>query len=113
MEVMARLEADLGRSVNPLEGLLRIGADESQAISVRMSAMIESLPYIFPKLQQQSVALTGPSGGPVEVAALDVSAILANPALAEAAQEIALNYVVAERVAEGLPEPDYTYLKNS
>jgi hypothetical protein len=78
MEVMARLEADLGRSVNPLEGLLRIGADESQAISVRMSAMIESLPYIFPKLQQQSVALTGPSGGPVEVAALVKGGIKGN-----------------------------------
>jgi hypothetical protein len=111
MEVMARLEADLGRSVNPLEGLLRIGADESQTISVRMSAMIESLPYIFPKLQQQSVALTGPSGGPVEVASLDVATILADPKLADAAQQLALMIEDQERL--GLPEPEYTYLKNS
>lgn len=105
-EVLAQLEAELGRAVNPLEGLLRIGADVNQPMAIRVQCMSESLTYLFPKLQSQTVALTGPTGdGPVEVATLDVSAVLANPQLAAAAQELALMVIEQEALAEGQPQP--------
>lgn len=110
-EVLAQLEAELGKSVNPLEGLLRIGADTAQPMAVRVQCMTESLPYLFPKLQSQTVALTGPNGdGPVAIATLDVGAIitqrpdLAN-ALAEASLMLTEQETQAEWDARGLPMP--------
>jgi hypothetical protein len=48
------------------------GDDTAQPMAVRVQCMSESLPYLFPKLQSQTVALTGPNGdGPVEVATLE------------------------------------------
>jgi len=106
-EVLARLEAELGASINPLEGLLRIGADSNTPLNIRVQALSDSLPYLYPKLQSQTVALTGGSGGPVELASLDVGKILSDPALAAAAQDLALA-VVEQDVLEarevlGLP----------
>ena len=57
----------------------------------------------MPKLQ--ATTITGKNDGPLAVATLDVTAILANPQLAAAAQELALMVVEAEGNALGLPEP--------
>jgi hypothetical protein len=69
----------------------------------RLRAATALAPFVMPKLQATQV--TGRDDGPVAVAALDVTAILANPQLAAAAQELALMVVDAEAEAEGLPEP--------
>lgn len=111
MEVMAELERKLGRSVNPMEGLLTLGSDPAQPTDVRIQCMTECLPYLFPKLQSQTVALTGPNGdGPVEVATLDVGAIITQrPELASALTELSLMLSEqegqADRPERGLPEP--------
>lgn len=57
-EVMVKLERELGRPVNPLEGLLRIGSDPQQPISLRVQCMTEACPYLFPKLQNQALDVT-------------------------------------------------------
>jgi hypothetical protein len=110
-EVLAQLEAELGKSVNPLEGLLRIGADTAQPLAVRVQCMSESLPYLFPKLQSQTVALTGPNGdGPVAIATLDVGDLITHrPELANALVEASLLLTAQEAQADwearGLPAP--------
>jgi hypothetical protein len=60
------------------------------AVSLRqkLDACRDLMPYIAPRLQ--SVALSGKDGGPVEIAALDMTALLANPELARQAQRLAL-----------------------
>ena len=72
-------------------------------LATRLDAAKNVAGYLYPRLSAQQV--TGKDDGPVAVAALDVAAILANPALAAAAQELALQVVEAECRAEGLPEP--------
>ena len=71
--------------------------------------MAECLPYIYPKLQTQSLAVSGV----VEVdkstsVDIDINTILMDPKLAEAAQTLSLALVEAEvtatRQANGLPE---------
>lgn len=69
----------------------------------RLRAATALAPFVMPKLQATQV--TGKDDGPIETATLDVSAILANPELAKAAQEIALMMVEQERLESGLPEP--------
>jgi hypothetical protein len=96
-EVMNRLEAELGRPVNPLEGLLRIGSDPTQPVSIRVECMSECLQYLWPKLQSQSVAVSGPDDGPVQLAAVSVSLdlIRSNPELAHAAQTLSIGLSAA------------------
>ena len=73
----------------------------------RLRAATALAPFVMPRLQATQV--TGKDDGPVAVAMLDVTAILANPELAAAAQELALMVVDAEsqadRLERGLPEP--------
>jgi hypothetical protein len=52
--------------------------------------------YLFPKLAASTV--TGADNGPVAVATLDISQILANPELAKSAQTIALQIAEQRRV---------------
>lgn len=109
MEVLAQLEEELGRPVNPLEGLLRLGSDPNQPTDVRVTCMTSALPYLYPKLAQQSVALTGPSGeGPVQTVHFDIAEILKDQQLSEAAQDLALALAQAESAAHrrehGLPD---------
>src|SRR5438105_1404033 len=86
-EIVAKLEKELGRSVHPLEGLLRIGADESQPVELRVTCMKEALPYVLPRLQQRSVAITGADDGPVEVVPAGLTeAIMADPVAVQLAQ---------------------------
>ena len=72
-------------------------------LEIRMDAAKTVANYIYPRLS--STAVTGADDGPVAVAALDVGAVLANPQLAAAAQELALMLVDAEALAEGQPQP--------
>jgi hypothetical protein len=73
-------------------------------IEVRMDAAKTVANYMYPRLS--SAAVTGADDGPVEFSSvLDVSAILANPQLAAAAQELALMVVEQESLAEGRSEP--------
>jgi hypothetical protein len=77
----------------------------------RMDALKALCPYVMPRLQATQV--TGKDDGPLAVATLDMSRILADPALVEQAQNIALALVEADRPAPGqrvLPPGD-TYPK--
>jgi len=58
-EIIATLEKQLGRSCHPLEGLLRIAADESQPVELRATCFRDALPYVLPRLQQSAVAVAG------------------------------------------------------
>lgn len=63
--------------------------------------------FFYPRLSATQV--TGRDDGPVAVATLDVTAILANPELAKAAQDLALaiceQETAQDRIERGLPEP--------
>jgi hypothetical protein len=70
-------------------------------LDVRLDAAKTVANYIYPRLSSQEIS--GPEGGPIPATHLDVTAILANPQLAAAAQELAL--MVAEREAEAADGP--------
>ena len=59
--------------------------------AMRLDAAKALAPYVMPKLAQTT--LTGPNDGPVQVAAFDVAALLADPEAARAAQALALKLV--------------------
>jgi hypothetical protein len=71
---------------------------EWHAISTtdRIAACRSIMSYLFPKLAASTV--TGADNGPVAVATLDISQILANPELAKSAQTIALQIAEQRRV---------------
>ena len=78
-------------------------------LATRLDAAKNVAGYLYPRLSAQQV--TGKDDGPLALATLDVAAILANPALAETAQQLAL-MVVEQEIAEeraGLPAPDYRF----
>lgn len=110
-EIIATLSKELGRDCHPLLALLKIAQDESQTAELRAACNRDALPYVLPKLQSQIVALTGPNGdGPVEVATLDVGALITQrpelaSALAEASLFLTLQESQADRLERGLPEP--------
>lgn len=83
----------------------------SVSLELRLDAAKHVSRFCYPVLS--ATAVTGKDGGPVAVAALDVAAILANPLLADAAQQLALMVVEQEILEEGRAEPDYRYLKAS
>jgi hypothetical protein len=76
-------------------------------LEMRVEAAKHVSRFCYPVLSATQV--TGADDGPVSVATLDVSAILANPELAKAAQDLALMMVEQEaaqdRIERGLPEP--------
>lgn len=109
-EVIATLEKELGKSCHPLEGLLRLASDESQSVELRATCYRDALPYVLPRLQQQSVSLSGPNDGPVEIATLDVGDLITHrPELAAALVEASLllteQEAQADWAARGLPAP--------
>lgn len=53
-----------GLGCNPVEGLARIAMDEANPVEVRRRAFADVARYIHPQLQ--SVAVSGPDGGPVQ-----------------------------------------------
>jgi hypothetical protein len=61
---------------------------EKVGMEGRLAMLKEIMQYMLPKLS--SVAVTGNDGGPVAVASLDVTHIMSDPALARAAQLLAL-----------------------
>jgi hypothetical protein len=70
-----------------------------QALKVDISKAI--IGFFYPRLNAQSI--TGPSGGAVEVATLDITKLLEDPDTARMAQNLALAMAEQERL--GLPEP--------
>jgi hypothetical protein len=93
-DILSQLEAELGREVNPLEGLLRIGSDTKQPLSIRVQCMTEALPYLYPKLQSQAVAVTHDES-PVNNT-VDMTVLLSTPDAVEAVQKLALLMAVPD-----------------
>ena len=104
-EVMNQLEVELGRQVNPLEALLRTGADTTQSLSIRVECWTQALPYLYPKLQSRSLAVTTREDDGPELACLEMERILSTPEGVEAAQRMALLLVPAPAPAQ-ICEPD-------
>lgn len=75
------------------------------SLTERIAACRAVMGYLYPKLQ--STRISGPNHGPVEVAALDITQLLNDPALARQAQVLALQ--IAEQQndqnAPQLPRP--------
>jgi hypothetical protein len=102
-EVLLQVEAELGHEVNPLEALIRTGADTTQPMSLRVTCWGEALPYLFPKLQSQALAVTRDDDAQ-DMTAIDLTAvIMADPAMVEAAQTISLGLSAAG--SDRTPEP--------
>ena len=78
---------------------------EWQAITLRqrLDAAKELLPYLAPKLS--AVQLSGKDGGAVQVNTLDLTALLANPELARAAQKMALQIAEQQNNQNTLQQP--------
>jgi len=75
-------------------------------LDMRLDAAKTVINYMYPRLN--STAVTGADNGPIELATLDLTPILANPELARAAQEIALQLAEAEAAqidADYRPQP--------
>jgi hypothetical protein len=64
-------------------------------IEMKMDACRIVSGYLYPKLSTTQV--TGKDEGPVELATLDISAIIADPALVEMAQKLAITMAEADR----------------
>jgi len=99
-EIIAALEKELGRPCHPLEGLLRIAADETQPMELRAACNRDALPYVLPRLQQQAISLTGADEGPVALATLDLTTLLADPKATEVLLQAAM--LMAEHSAPSL-----------
>jgi hypothetical protein len=81
-------------------------------MDLRLDAAKTVVNYLYPRLTAQQV--TGPDDGPLAVATLDMGRILADPALVEQAQNIALALVEADRSpasAQRILPPGDTYPK--
>jgi len=103
------------KGINPISlaldvvtsGLLPLAANQDPknrkllSDELRVKVLLELMNYTFPRLSSQ--ALTGPTGGAVEVATLDVLELMQNPELAAAAQKLALGISTAQR--DGNDEP--------
>jgi hypothetical protein len=80
-------------------------------LATRLDAAKNVANYLYPRLNAQQI--TGADDGPLEVATLDLTAIMANPALASAAQELALMMAEQDAQQRALPaavpadHPDY------
>ena len=74
--------------------------------SQRLDAGKAVAPYLTPKLIAQQI--TGPDGGPVAVVGFDMSKLMSDPAMVEAAQLLALRMSESDgaRQIEAAPEPD-------
>ena len=75
-------------------------------LDVRLDAAKTVINYMYPRLTATQV--TGADDGPVELATLDFTPILANPELSRAAQEIAMQLAEAQIAAldaESGPQP--------
>lgn len=74
-----------------------------------VKVLVEIQTYLAPKMQ--ATALTGAEGGPVAVAAMDVTQLMANPELARAAQLLALGMAQQPQAQLSLPEDEgHTFL---
>jgi hypothetical protein len=99
-EIIAALEKELGRPCHPLEGLLRIATDETQPVELRANCYRDALPYCAPRLQQQAIEITGANEGPLALATLDLTTLLADPKATEVLLQAAM--LMAEHSAPSL-----------
>lgn len=83
---------------------------KAQAVSAtaRVRCLEQALAFLLPRLSHQSIS--SPDGGPIETVHLDLVELMRNPALAQAAQTLALgisnpDYMTPARQLEG-PEED-------
>ena len=102
-EVMNQLEAELGRQVNPLEGLLRIGSDLTQPVAIRVQCMAESLPYLYPKLQSQALAVTTREDNGLDLACIEMERAMAAPGGVEIIQRAALLMAAQDAPLDSAP----------
>ncbi len=101
---MNQLEAELGRQVNPLEALLRTGADTTQLLSIRVECWTQALPYLYPKLQSQALAVTTREDDGLELACIEMERAMSTPDGVEIIQRAAL--LIASQDAPPAPAPD-------
>ena len=104
-EVMNQLEAELGRQVNPLEGLLRIGSDLTQPVAIRVQCMAESLPYLYPKLQSQALAVTTREDNGLDLACIEMERAMSTPDGVEIIQRAALLMAAQDAPLDSAPTP--------
>jgi hypothetical protein len=81
-----------GLMPNPDGTTTKVTAEE------RLKAALGLAPFVMPRLQATQV--TGKNDGPIATASLDISTLLADPALVEQAQELALAMAEADRNPE-------------
>jgi hypothetical protein len=67
-------------------------------LATRLDAAKAVTPYLHPRLNAQTIS--GPGDGPLEVAGLDMTKIMENPALVEMAQALALAMIEATPAPE-------------
>jgi hypothetical protein len=89
-EVMIQLEGELGRQCNPLEALLRTGADTTQLLSIRVECWTQALPYLYPKLQSQALAVTTREDNGLDLACIEMERAMSTPDGVEIIQRAAL-----------------------
>lgn len=83
------------------------GTETPVDTDARLDAIKAAAPYLTPRLSAQQI--TGKDEGPLAVSTLDVAQILANPALARMAQDLAL--AMAEQERASVPHsPNYNLL---
>jgi hypothetical protein len=76
---------------------------EKVGMEGRLSMLKEVMQYMLPKLS--ATQLTGANDGPVAVATLDVTQLMADPALAEAAQLLAISMSQHPQIEAHTPDP--------
>lgn len=72
-------------------------------LEVRLDAAKTVAGYVYPRLSAQQTQISGPDGGPIAHATLDVTKILADPDRARIAQELALMVVEQDTGGNELP----------
>ncbi len=85
-EILAEFEKDFGRESDPIRVLLTVMMSSDKTWELRCECAKAVLPYLYPKLT--TMQITGKDEGPIELAS--ITAIMMNPALADAAETLAL-----------------------
>lgn len=99
-DLIERLNEELGKNVDPLEGLLRLSADTALPVEFRADCMKATISFIYPKLQAQNQEISVASEVHCE---LDVAALLASPELSHKAMELSMAIQCAKQQAQIAP----------
>jgi hypothetical protein len=86
------LEIELGLQpgeLDPVEALIRIAASKNTPLDLKVDCFKSVAPFLYPKLA--NVAVRGDEDGPpIRAEVIDIGRFLTDPALAAAAQKVAL-----------------------